>query len=485
MNATSGGLHTDGVSSVVGDSDGHQEERRKNFQNIAQMISKLGCEIVDAAGRLHDVSGRTDEQVSSFEQVRMAAHGVSESRDEILAATAEAQEVSHEADEVIRQSKHEIDTSLEAINGLSDLVKQIAQEVNDLTTALDEVSKVAQNIDAIAKQTNLLALNATIEAARAGEAGRGFAVVAGEVKALATQTSEATSTIDETLGRLNDRIVMLAQRGEQAEKRTADVQSGTTAIGDVMGQIGSTMERVSGQVSGIGATAQRIGEHSGALEGALGQMEATLTENVEDLKEADTYVASLVSTSEKLIQLTADSGVETEDTRYVRLTREAADRISRAFEDGVERGEISLADLFDEDYRPIEGTDPPQVTTRFLDFTDRVLPPIQEPIFEMEDAIGVACACDRNGYIGTHNKKFCHPQRPGDVTWNTANSRYRRIFDDRVGIASGRSTDPFLVQTYRRDMGGGNFVLMKNVSAPITVKGRHWGGFRLAYTVTT
>jgi methyl-accepting chemotaxis protein len=39
------------------------------------------------------------------------------------------------------------------------------------------------------------------------------------------------------------------------------------------------------------------------------------------------------------------------------------------------------------------------------------------------------------------------------------------------------------VQTYRRDMGGGQFVLMKDASAPINVNGRHWGGFRMGYRV--
>jgi hypothetical protein len=29
-------------------------------------------------------------------------------------------------------------------------------------------------------------------------------------------------------------------------------------------------------------------------------------------------------------------------------------------------------------------------------------------------------------------------------------------------------------------MGGGNFALMKDASAPIVVKGRHWGGVRCA-----
>ncbi|MFM2450788.1 MAG: hypothetical protein RIS44_3238, partial [Pseudomonadota bacterium] len=35
--------------------------------------------------------------------------------------------------------------------------------------------------------------------------------------------------------------------------------------------------------------------------------------------------------------------------------------------------------------------------------------------------------------------------------------------------------------TYRRDMGGGQFVLMKEATAPIYVNKKHWGGLRLAY----
>jgi len=51
---------------------------------------------------------------------------------------------------------------------------------------------------------------------------------------------------------------------------------------------------------------------------------------------------------------------------------------------------------------------------------------------------------------------------------------------DRTGLASARNTKPFLLQTYRCDMGGGQFVLLKEAAAPITVNGRHWGGIRLA-----
>ena len=94
----------------------------------------------------------------------------------------------------------------------------------------------------------------------------------------------------------------------------------------------------------------------------------------------------------------------------------------------------------------------------------------------------LCAAIDRNGFIATHNKKFSQPQG-NDVAWNTANSRNRRFFKDRTGLAAGQNTKPFLVQTYRRDMGGGNFVMMKDISAPITVRGRHWGGLRLAIKI--
>jgi methyl-accepting chemotaxis protein len=43
------------------------------------------------------------------------------------------------------------------------------------------------------------------------------------------------------------------------------------------------------------------------------------------------------------------------------------------------------------------------------------------------------------------------------------------------------STVPLLLQTYRRDMGAGNFVLLKDVSSPIWVRGRHRGAFRIGY----
>ncbi len=120
--------------------------------------------------------------------------------------------------------------------------------------------------------------------------------------------------------------------------------------------------------------------------------------------------------------------------------------------------------------------------TRFVALCDRVLPAMQEPVLELSPRISYCVATDRNGYVATHNRKYSLAPT-ADPVWNNANCRNRRIFSDRTGQRAARNTAPLLVQTYRRDMGGGAFVLMKDLSVPIMVAGRHWGAVRMGFKV--
>ena len=198
------------------------------------------------------------------------------------------------------------------------------------------------------------------------------------------------------------------------------------------------------------------------------------------VKEAKQRSDTLIDVSEGVMQKAVQLGSEGADGPMITLVQDLAGQISEAFEAALARGRISLARLFDTDYRPVPKTDPQQVTTAFTELTDAILPDIQEPVLARHSKVVFCAAVDRNGYLPTHNRKFSQPQST-DPVWNAANCRHRRIFDDRVGLKAGRNTEPFLLQIYRRDMGGGHFVMMKDLSAPIRVQGRHWGGLRLAY----
>jgi methyl-accepting chemotaxis protein len=160
---------------------------------------------------------------------------------------------------------------------------------------------------------------------------------------------------------------------------------------------------------------------------------------------------------------------------------EAGAALTKIFENGVASGAISIDDMFDTNYVEISGSNPLQHRTKILDWADRVLPPFQEAFLAKDPRMVFAAMIDRNGYLPVHNKVYSHPQRSGDVAWNTANSRNRRIFNDAAGLAAGRNERAYLIQSYARDMGNGKTVMMREIDVPIRVNGRHWGGFRTAY----
>jgi methyl-accepting chemotaxis protein len=210
----------------------------------------------------------------------------------------------------------------------------------------------------------------------------------------------------------------------------------------------------------------------------LGNLAEGVDLSAANLERADQRVEGLLTLSEELIEYIAESGVETADTPLLRAVIETARRISAEFEAAIKRGETTESRLFDESYREIRGTNPKQYLTDYVEFTDRVLPAIQDPVRKLDPRIVFCVAWARGGYLPTHNPEYSQPQGP-DPEWNAAHCRNRRLFDDRAVQKVAANTKPFLVQTYRRNMGGGRFVLMKDLSAPIFVHGRHWGAFRM------
>ncbi|MBF8221553.1 hypothetical protein [Halomonas sp. 328] len=87
-----------------------------------------------------------------------------------------------------------------------------------------------------------------------------------------------------------------------------------------------------------------------------------------------------------------------------------------------------------------------------------------------------AIACDRRGYVPTHNRAVSRAPT-GDRAHDLQYCRSKRIFDDPTGRRCGAHQEPLLVQTYKRDTGE----VMHDLSVPIHVRGRHWGGLRIGY----
>jgi len=447
---------------------------------LANEIGGLGVELADVAGNVQEVASRVSTQSERFGHLQTTAKAMVSANHDIAGASRSVQSATSAAVGEITQSRAVVETAVNHIAELIEAVGRIETRLGSVSSALSEVAKVSKAIEAIAKQTNLLALNATIEAARAGSAGRGFAVVANEVKSLAEATRQATNQIGETVRGLDGQVGNLIGESGEASHRAKNAGEGAAQIESIIARVQDGFTRVGNEIDGVTRAANANLGHCDQVIEELNNLGKGVDLSSTELKHADERVSRLLDISETLIAMIADSGVETSDGPLIRIVVATAKRISAAFESAIERGEIGFGQLMDENYREIPGTDPKQYLTDYVEFTDRILPPIQDPIQKSDSRIVFCVAWAKGGYLPTHNPNYRLPQGK-DPVWNNANCRNRRLFNDRAVKKVAANTKPYLLQTYRRDMGGGNFVLMKDLSSPIFIRGRHWGAFRMGF----
>ncbi|MDX6213038.1 MAG: hypothetical protein QOF82_2125 [Frankiales bacterium] len=212
-------------------------------------------EVNDVAWAMLETSETTAGRAST---AAATANEVSDSMHRIAAATEELAAT-------IREVATHASLASSVANDVSGQVVSANSTVGQLESSSREIQKVVDLISSIASQTHLLALNATIEAARAGDAGLGFTVVAGEVKALAAQTSSATTNVT--------RSVQAIQNGSQA---AADVMS---AVTETISRVSDNQAAIAAAVEQQTATTHEIGRNTAmAAHGS-----SSLAGNVEEL----------------------------------------------------------------------------------------------------------------------------------------------------------------------------------------------------------
>ncbi len=154
-----------------------------------------------------------------------------------------------------------------------------------------------------------------------------------------------------------------------------------------------------------------------------------------------------------------------------------AKMISRVLEEAIDNGVFSVADAFDESYIPIPGFDPPKYHTKYDSYLDKSILSLEDEFLKDESAV-FAVAVDRNGYLPTHNTRYQQPPT-GDKEKDKVGNRTKRIFSDEVGLKAARNTTEGFLQVYHRDTGE----TMWDISTPVFVKRKHWGGFRIGYSL--
>ena len=453
----------------------------ESLNQIGENLSRVGLDVAVSADIVQEIAATAKKDVQHFsvfvEQISDLKHTTTEISDNI----SKAKSVTHDASQEINASQSTVVSTNEEISNLIEAVRESEARLVKLNEALESVGSITSVINGIAKQTNLLALNATIEAARAGEAGKGFSVVANEVKALASSTSEATMQIEETLGEIKTGFDLLNVTSENTSKTALKVQNCSSTFSDILSKVSEAMETIDlttgvidQQMTTVNSTCHDFSENS--TEMALNMQNSS--EKLNDVSQSMRHVAD---ESDKLVLLSVMNGTNKDEAAIIHKATMAAERVAVLFEDAVSLNELTEEDLFDREHELVPNTDPQQFIAKFTDFSDQKISPLIEEIVSSDERIAWCAATDNTAYIATNIKKVSQPQGD-DPVWNMANCRNHRYFRDLTGTRVAKNQEPLLLQTYQRDMGGGVFVPMKDISSPIFVNGRHWGGFRIGYT---
>lgn len=310
--------------------------------SIDKMQEELRTFIVGLMGSAQNLSASAEELSATVEELTSKAISIKESVDEIAYgvqdSSAASQEISASIEEVDSSINELSQKALEGSNNASgakvralevkeksDLAIEATRKIYDekkhkMVKAIED-GKVVENIkvmaDAIANiadQTNLLALNAAIEAARAGEHGRGFAVVAEEVRKLAEQSSQAVSSIQDTITQVqsafrssidtssdildfinkdvNNQFDAYSTTGRQYYNDSDFVSKMSDEIAAMSEEIAATVEQVNGAIQNLSESAQVSNEKTESIK-----------ENIDETTKAIEQVAYTAQDQAEMAQL--------------------------------------------------------------------------------------------------------------------------------------------------------------------------------------
>ena len=406
-----------------------------------------------------------------------AGRGFAVVADEVKALSVETQKATDEIARKIAQLQHSAAESVAAMKHITDMIEAIQPLFGAVAAAAVEQTATTNDLARTAAVSSQFVTSVADGATEIEQA-------ASDAKGHSDAVDRSSVTTVELASELKSRFVIFLRQTEIGDRRRHDRLPCDIAV--TLRHPGGTLNGKATDLSEGGMLVEMndagqfpvgtIMEAVVAGIGTLGTRVANCSKQGLHFQFTRIEEAARAALDAKL------DAIRAENKEFIDQTTAVAAQISAAFEDIAAKGKITFDALFDNNYVPIEGTNPVQYRTRFLDILEHVLPAIQNPVREADPRMTLCSAIDRNGYIPVHRPEHSQPQRPGDKAWNERHCRNRRIYDDQARLAAARNNRPYMIQQYLRPREKDTLII-RSVAAPIRVFGKHWGAVRCTYKI--
>ncbi|MCI3006904.1 methyl-accepting chemotaxis protein [Clostridium butyricum] len=202
---------------------GRVKKSVKTTKNSVGIVSKITNEVKDGMFKIEDtvvnLLENSKEQNSVFQNTRDKFYDITASIQEMDSLILDISSIVQETNDTSIKANESSTGVLNNMKELETVIKKTVLAIENLKKNSQEITNVMNLISDISEQTQLLALNATIEAARAGEEGRGFSIVASEISKLATESQQATKSIDNIINSIQEQTQCAFQYAEDINSK--------------------------------------------------------------------------------------------------------------------------------------------------------------------------------------------------------------------------------------------------------------------------